>query len=81
MSKKTIVQENNLSDSLKKEMNENSRKKYLAQKLLYGEIGPSDLTEEEIDEMTNYLKKDIQEMDVELMKIRQHILQIKQQIN
>ena len=47
---------NDLRTKFEKE-NEN---KALAEKLLYGEIGTIDLNEKEVDEMTEYFKKDIQ---------------------
>ena len=52
----------------------------LANKLLYGEIGPSELNEQEVDEMTEYFKKDIQNIDNELLRIKQHILYMQKEL-
>lgn len=69
------------SNTLQKQIAESNRQKDLSQKLLNGELATSDLTDTEVDEMTYYFKKDLQELDIELMKIKQHILQMKKQIN
>jgi len=67
--------------SLKEEIEENNRKKNLAEKLLYGEIGSSELTEKETDEMIKYFAEDIQKIDKELEKIRNHIISMKKELN
>ncbi len=67
---------NDLRTKFEKE-NEN---KALAEKLLYGEIGTIDLNEKEVDEMTEYFKKDIQNIDNELSRIKQHILAMQKEL-
>ena len=52
----------------------------LANKFLYGEIGPSELNEQEVDEMTKCFKKDIQNIDNELLRIKQHILYMQKEL-
>lgn len=54
--------------------------KILAEKLLYGELSVSELNEMEVDEMTEYFTKDIQNIDNELLKIKQHIIAIQQKL-
>lgn len=70
-----------LSVTLQEEIAENNRKECLAKRLLNGELGSSDLTDAEVDEMTQYFKRDIQELDNELNQIKQHILYMRKQIN
>ena len=74
----TIEQEqknsNSIYDSnLKEKFEEENKKKVLAEKLLYGELGTSELNETEVDEMIEYFTKDIQNIDNELLRIKQHI--------
>ena len=66
--------------SVKEEIEENNRKKDLAEKLLYGEIGSSELTEEETDEMIEYFTEDIQKINNELERIRNHIISMKKEL-
>ena len=55
-------------------------KQDMAKKLLYGEIGVSDLNENEVDEMTKYFKNDIKNIDNELIRIKKHILSMQQSL-
>ena len=55
-------------------------KEFLAQKLLSGEIGPIDLTEEENKMMMEFFKRDIEDTDRELEKIKKHILEMRKLI-
>lgn len=55
-------------------------KQDMAKKLLYGEIGVSDLNENEVDEMTEYFKNDIKNIDNELIRIKKHILSMQQSL-
>ena len=48
--------------------------------MLCGEIGPSELNEKEVNEMTEYFKKDIQNIDNELLRIKQHILYMQKEL-
>lgn len=66
--------------TLKEKFEIEKNKKDLAEKLLYGEIGVSELNDSEVDEMTEYFTKDIQNIDNELFKIKQHILAMKQEL-
>ena len=81
----TIEQEqknsNSIYDSnLKEKIEEENKKKVLAEKLLYGELGTSELNETEVDEMIEYFTKDIQNIDNELLRIKQHILVMRQEL-
>lgn len=67
-------------DNFKEEFEKENKKKVLAEKLLYGEIGTSELYEEEVDEMIEYFTKDIQNIDNELLRIKQHILVMRQEV-
>ncbi len=71
-----FVRENNLKERFEIE----NRKQNLANKLLYGEIGTSELNENEVDEMIEYFTKDIQNIDNELLRIKQHILAMRQEL-
>ena len=51
--------------TLREKMKENLRKKELAEKLLNNEIDVDDLTDEEVEEMTEYFAKDIEQIDTE----------------
>ncbi len=70
-----------LKTSLKEENLENERKEKLANELLLGGIGCSDLTEEELEEMKEYFTKDIKRLDAEILRTKQHILQMKKQLS
>lgn len=73
--------ENELTtNNLKEGFEEEKRKKELAEKLLYGEIGPSELEDSEVDEMTDYFKKDIENIDNELLRIKQHIIAMQKEL-
>lgn len=60
-----------------KEMEEQTRRDILAQKLLNNELNVNELKDEEIDQMLDWFKKDIKEKDIELNKIKERILKIK----
>ena len=68
------------NDNLKEKFEKENEKKGLAEKLLYGEIGTSELNETEVDEMIEYFAKDIQNIDNELLRIKQHILAMRQKL-
>ena len=81
----TIEQEQKNSNSiynsnLKEKFEEENKKKVLAEKLLYGELGTSELNETEVDEMIEYFTKDIQNIDNELLRIKQHILYMQKEL-
>ncbi len=69
------------SDNLKEKFERENEKKALAEKLLYGELGVSELNEIEVDEMTEYFTDDIQNIDNELLRIKRHIIAMQQEIN
>ena len=73
---KNDFQNNNFKEKIQIEK-ENQE---LAEKLLYGEIGASELNDIEVDEMTKHFTNDIKNIDAELFKIKQHILYMKQVI-
>ena len=75
--RKIFVSVDNLKDKLKKE----NETKNLSEKLLLGELGTSELDEKEVDEMTEYFTKDIQNIDNELIIIKKHILAMQQELN
>ncbi len=68
------------TNDLKNKFETEHRKQILANKLLCGEIGASELKEQDVDEMTEYLKKDIQNIDNELLRIKQHILYMQKEL-
>ena len=70
----------NFNNNLKNQFEKEKENQELAEKLLYGEIGTSELNDIEVDEMTQYFINDIKNIDAELYKIKQHILYMKQKI-
>ena len=67
-------------DNLREKLEKENKKKALAEKLLYGELGTSELNDTEIDEMIEYFTKDIQNIDNELLRIKQHILYMQEEL-
>jgi Mg2+ and Co2+ transporter CorA len=63
--------------SYKEEINIFNRKKELAEKLMNGEITINNLSDAEVDEMTEYFTTYINEMNQKLEKIKKHILDMK----
>ena len=70
----------NFKNSIRDKFSEENTKQDMAKKLLYGEIGVSDLNENEVDEMTEYFKNDIKNIDNELIRIKKHILSMQQSL-
>ena len=70
----------NFNNSIRDKFSEENMKQDMAKKLLYGEIGVSDLNENEVDEMTEYFKNDIKNIDNELIRIKKHILSMQQSL-
>ena len=68
------------NDNFKEKFEKEKEKKVLAEKLLYGELGTSELNESEVDEMIEYFTKDIQNIDNELLRIKQHILYMQKEL-
>ena len=67
--------------TLREKMKEELRKKELAEKLLNNEIDIDDLTDEEVEEMTEYFAKDIEQIDTEMNRIKNHIVEMQRQLN
>jgi len=53
----------------------------LAEKLLYGEIGPTDVEEEYLDELMNYFKNDIQTTKNKIEQCKQRIQKMQAEMN
>ena len=74
----------NINDSVlnnvKQKFQEDNKKQILAEKLFYGEMGISELTEIEVNDMIEYFKRDIQNIDNELLIIKNHIKNMQQQL-
>lgn len=66
--------------TLSEKFEQENKKKKLAEKLLLGELGTSELTESEVDEMTEYFIKDIHDIDNELARIKKHIVNMQQEL-
>lgn len=80
---KESFQDNNTiehNENFKEKFEIENKKHALAEKLIHGEINPSELNENEVKEMTDYFKDDIQKMDTELLRIKQHILAMKKEL-
>ena len=67
--------------NIKEEFAKDNIRKQLAEKLLYGEINTSELTETQVDQMIEYFNKDIQYIDSELSIIKKNIISMKQKLN
>ena len=66
--------------NLREKIEQENNRKVLAEKLLYGQIGISELNETEVNEMKEYFTNDIQSIDNELSKIKQHIIAMQQEL-
>lgn len=66
--------------SYKEEIQEKNRKEKIANELLNGRIDVYDLSDEEVDEMTKYFTEDIEKQNKELKRIKNHIIQMKKQL-
>lgn len=66
--------------NFKNKFEEDRQKVELAQKLRIYEVSPIELTDDEVDEMIEYFKNDIQNVDKELFEIKQRIINIQKQI-
>ena len=71
---------NIINNNLKEKFEIENKKQDLANKLLYGEISTSELEDNEVDEMTDYFSTDIKNIDNELLRIKQHILNMQKQL-
>ena len=71
---------NIINNNLKEKFEIENKKQDLANKLLYGEISTSELEDNEVDEMTDYFSTDIKNIDNELLRIQQHILNMQKQL-
>lgn len=69
-----------MSNNVKQKFQEDNKKQILAEKLLYGEIGIRELTGNEVNDMTEYFRRDIQNIDNELLIIKSHIKNMQQQL-
>ncbi len=74
------LKESKFSTSLRETMIEHNKVQSLANKLLVGELGCSELTDSQVDELTIYFKSDIKNLDNELLRIKRHIVEMKQQL-
>ena len=68
------------SISVKKEIDEQNKKEKLALNLINADVDVNDLTDEEVDEMIEWFKQDIEKQNNELKRIKNHILQIRKQV-
>jgi len=66
--------------TFREEIEEVNQKDKLAQELLDGKINCEELSDEEVDEMTEYFRKDIEKQEQELERIKKHILEIRKQL-
>ena len=66
--------------SYKEEIKEQNRKEIIAAKLLNGDIDSYDLSNEEVNEMTEYFMNDIEKQNKELQRIKERIIQMKKQL-
>lgn len=69
-----------MENNFKKKFEKERENQELAEKLLCGEIGTYELNDIKVDEMTEYFTNDIKNIDTELLKIKQHIIYMKQMI-
>ena len=67
--------------SVKGEIENQNRRKVIAERIIKKEIYIYDLKDEEKDEMTDYFTEDIRKIDKELLRIKNHIKKMKQELN
>lgn len=68
------------SISVKKEIDKQNKKEKLALNLINADVDINDLTDEEVDKMIEWFKQDIEKQNNELKRIKDHILQIKKEL-
>lgn len=68
------------SISVKKDIDEQNKKEKLALNLINADIDINDLTDEEVNEMIEWFKQDIEKQDNELKRIKAHIIQIRKEL-
>lgn len=61
-------------------LKQSSTKELIASSLLLGEIGPSELTDSQTDEMIEYFTKDIEEKRKEIQNIKNHIIEMRKEL-
>ena len=66
--------------TVKEELEEQNKKDRLAQKLINGELNVFEITDEEVEQMIHWFKKDIQEKDKELNKKKEYILKMRKEL-
>jgi len=76
-----VFENKEVNNNLKEKFEIENNKKELADKLLCGEILTCELNEKETDDMLEYFKNDINNIDTELEKIKKHILFMKQELS
>lgn len=69
-----------INSNLNEKFNKEKNNQELADKLLCCEIGPYELNDIEVDEMTQYFTKEINQIDNEILRIKQNIIDMKQKI-
>lgn len=67
--------------SVKEEIENQNRKKAMADKIIKKEISIYDLNDEEVIEMTAYFTEDIKKIDEELLRIKNHIKKMRKELN
>ncbi|MBQ3409239.1 MAG: hypothetical protein IJH12_08570 [Clostridia bacterium] len=89
----SLFKRNKPINELLPEKNSNDQKEYkqrlqhevyineLAEKLLYGEIGPTDVEDEYLDEIMNYFKNDIQTTKNKIEQCKQRIQKMQAEMN
>lgn len=68
------------SISVKKEIDKQNKKEKLALNLINADTDINDLTDEEVNEMIEWFKEDIEKQDNELKRIKAHIIQIRKEL-
>ena len=68
------------SISVKKDIDEENKKEKLALNLINADTDINDLTDEEVNEMIEWFKEDIEKQDNELKRIKAHIIQIRKEL-
>jgi len=66
--------------SYREEIKESDRKNKIADRLLNTELEICDLSEDEIDEMIEYFKKDIQKQDEKINLIKKQIIEMRNKL-
>lgn len=77
---KSLEIKNASGEYFRNSIKENESKELMVRSLLLGEIGPSELTDSQTNEMIEYFTKDIEEKRREIENIKKHIIEMRKEL-